>query len=279
MEYITDERAAKIGWINTFASGGLRSGFNNVPRRPAVRWCGVLVWVTSGWGGARFWSWLGGLASSSGVPWGVDVELERVAEGTAPAPWRGLAGLAGLAKAQECLYGDCNWEMQLARSAQNGRAYPQYIIRRPKRRPKVWCGGSRWRSVAPTLRRERTIQTEPTAARRRVSAPGTRTPTTACVIPSRSNHNSHTGSESRARFLKGQMPKPKPNPLVERDGRVFLQELSQIPCPTHVLTVDSAPKCLGGPGAMADCHSHGFVVWPCLVGPVDRSLYPEVLVR
>ena len=27
--FISDKRAAKIGWINTFASGGLRSGFNN----------------------------------------------------------------------------------------------------------------------------------------------------------------------------------------------------------------------------------------------------------
>lgn len=56
--FISDKRAAKIGWINTFASGGLRSGFNN-----------------------------------------------------------------------ECLYGDCNWNMHLARSAQNGRPVPQYIIR------------------------------------------------------------------------------------------------------------------------------------------------------
>lgn len=33
VDYISDERAAKIGWINTFASGGLRSGFNNAPWR------------------------------------------------------------------------------------------------------------------------------------------------------------------------------------------------------------------------------------------------------
>ncbi len=27
--FINDDRAAKIGWINTYAAGGLRSGFNN----------------------------------------------------------------------------------------------------------------------------------------------------------------------------------------------------------------------------------------------------------
>ena len=59
--FISDERAAKIGWINTFASGGMRSGFNN-----------------------------------------------------------------------ECLYGDCNWDMQVAKSASNGRAVAQYIIRHRK---------------------------------------------------------------------------------------------------------------------------------------------------
>lgn len=56
--FINDDRAAKIGWINTYAAGGLRSGFNN-----------------------------------------------------------------------ECLYGDCNWEMQMAKSAGNGRPVPQYILR------------------------------------------------------------------------------------------------------------------------------------------------------
>ena len=30
---------------------------------------------------------------------------------------------------QECLYGDCNWEMQMAKSAGNGRPVPQYILR------------------------------------------------------------------------------------------------------------------------------------------------------
>ena len=33
VDFLTDERAAGIGWVNTYAGGGMRNGFNNEPFR------------------------------------------------------------------------------------------------------------------------------------------------------------------------------------------------------------------------------------------------------
>ena len=42
--FIDDDRAAKIGWINTYAAGGLRSGFNNDTWN-GMFWCSLHVFV------------------------------------------------------------------------------------------------------------------------------------------------------------------------------------------------------------------------------------------